>query len=205
MRAVEQASLSRRAFLVALADALGVSTVALSWPEVASAAHNAHAAVQVSDAPPTRFFTPADAADVDAIAATIIPDGALPGAREAGVIHFIDRALLTFFSRLAPDFRLQLATFQNDCRERNTDIATFAELPPERRIEFMRTVEKTPFFEQMRLLTLLGMFSSPAYGGNVDGAGWKLLGFEDQHVFEPPFGWYDRDYPGFVIEPHESV
>ena len=69
----------------------------------------------------------------------------------------------------------------------------------------MRTVEQTPFFEQMRLLTLLGMFSSPAYGGNVDGAGWKLLGFEDRHVFEPPFGWYDRDYPGFAIEPHGSA
>ena len=202
---MEQDSLSRRAFLVALADALGVSTLALSWLEVASAAHNAHAAVQASDAPPTRFLTPADAADVEAIAATIIPDGATPGAREAGVIHFIDRALSTFFSRLAPDFRVQLAAFQNDCRERNTDFATFAELPPDRRIEFMHTVEQTPFFEQMRLLTLLGMFSSPSYGGNVDGAGWKLLGFEDRHVFEPPFGWYDRDYPGFAIEPHESV
>ena len=202
---MEQNSLSRRAFLVALADALGVSTVALGWPEVARAAHNAHAAAQDSDAPSTRFFTPADAADVEAIAATIIPDGTTPGAREAGVIHFIDRALSTFFSRLGPDFRVQLATFQNNCRERNTGTATFAELPPERRVEFMRTVEQTPFFEQMRLLSLLGMFSSPAYGGNVEGAGWKLLGFEDRHVFEPPFGWYDRDYPGFAIEPNESV
>jgi hypothetical protein len=85
------------------------------------------------------------------------------------------------------------------------DAATFADLPPERRIAFMRTIEQTPFFEQMRLLTLLGMFSSPAYGGNVDGAGWKLLGFEDRHVFAPPFGWYDRDYPGFAIETHDSV
>ena len=202
---MEQDSLSRRAFLVALADALGVSTLALSWPEVATAAHDSHAAVQVADASPVRFFTPADAADVDAIAATIIPDGALPGAREAGVINFIDRALSTFFSRLAPDFRVQLAAFQKDFRERNSDVASFAALPTERQIGFMRTVEQTPFFEQMRLLTLLGMFSSPAYGGNVDGAGWKLLGFEDRHVFAPPFGWYDRDYPGFAIEPHDSV
>ena len=202
---MEQDFLSRRDFLIALADALGVCTAALSWPEVASAAHNAHAAVQASDAPPTRFLTPADAADVEAIAAAIIPDGAAPGAREAGVIHFIDRALSSFFAALAPNFRIQLAAFQDACRERNTDIATFAELSPERRIEFVRTVEQTPFFEQMRLLTLLGMFSSPVYGGNVGGAGWKLLGFEDRHVFEPPFGWYDRDYPGFAIEPHESV
>jgi hypothetical protein len=42
------------------------------------------------------------------------------------------------------------------------------------------------------------MFSLPAYGGNRDGVGWKLIGFEDEHVFHPPFGYYDRDYPGFV-------
>ena len=202
---MEQDTLSRRAFLAALADALGASVAALNWPEVASAAHYAHAAVQASDAPPPKFFTPADAADVDAIAAAIIPDGAMPGARAAGVIHFIDRALSTFLSRLAADFRVQLATFQSDCRARNTDFENFAEMPLERQIDFMRTIEKTPFFEQMRLLTLLGMFSSPTYGGNVDRAGWKLLGFEDRHVFEPPFGWYDRDYPGFAIEPHELV
>ena len=205
MHAVEQNSLSRRTFLVALADALGVSAVALGWPEVASAAHNALAAARDSDASSTRFFTPADAADIEAIAAGIVPDGATPGAREAGVIHFIDRALSTYFSRLAPDFRAQLAAFQNDCRERNTDYPTFAALPPGRQIALLRTVEQTPFFERMRLLTLLGMFSSPSYGGNVDGAGWKLLGFEDRHVFEPPFGWYDRDYPGFAIEPKEPV
>jgi hypothetical protein len=28
--------------------------------------------------------------------------------------------------------------------------------------------------------------------------GWKLMGFEDQHIFTPPFGDYDRDYAGFV-------
>ena len=53
----------------------------------------------------------------------------------------------------------------------------------------------------MRLLTVLGMFTMPAYGGNRDGLGWQLIGFVDQHVFKPPFGYYDRDYPGFVVEP----
>jgi hypothetical protein len=65
-------------------------------------------------------------------------------------------------------------------------------------------VDHTPFFDSMRFLTVLGMFSTPAYGGNRNGAGWKLLGFEDQHIFQPPFGYYDRDYPGFVIEPTRS-
>ena len=32
-----------------------------------------------------------------------------------------------------------------------------------------------------------------------DGLGWGLIGFQDQHVFSPPFGHYDRDYPGFEM------
>jgi hypothetical protein len=61
----------------------------------------------------------------------------------------------------------------------------------------LTSIEQTPFFNTTRLLTLLGMFSLPEYGGNRDGVGWKLIGFEDAHVFQPPFGYYDRDYPGF--------
>jgi len=77
---------------------------------------------------------------------------------------------------------------------------SFASLPSERQVEYLKEVDQTPFFTTTRLLTLLGMFSLPTYGGNRDGVGWKLLGFEDAHVFRPPFGYYDRDYPGFVID-----
>ena len=45
------------------------------------------------------------------------------------------------------------------------------------------------------------MFTLPSYGGNRDGVGWKLLGFQDAHVFYPPFGYYDRDYAGFAVDP----
>jgi hypothetical protein len=26
----------------------------------------------------------------------------------------------------------------------------------------------------------------------------KLIGFDDTHIYAPPFGYYDRDYAGFV-------
>jgi hypothetical protein len=55
------------------------------------------------------------------------------------------------------------------------------------------------------MLTLFGMFSTPSYGGNRDGAGWKLLGFEDMHAFQPPFGYYDRNYAGFVLDPERPA
>ena len=62
---------------------------------------------------------------------------------------------------------------------------------PTQQIAFLHTVDTTPFFDLARQLTLCGMFSNPPYGGNRDKLGWKLIGFEDQHMFEPPFGYYD--------------
>jgi hypothetical protein len=35
------------------------------------------------------------------------------------------------------------------------------------------------------------MFADPAYGGNSDKVGWKLIGFEDRFAWQPPFGEYD--------------
>ena len=40
-------------------------------------------------------------------------------------------------------------------------------------------------------LTQAGMFALPEYGGNRDHKGWELIGFEHQHVWQPPFGYYD--------------
>jgi gluconate 2-dehydrogenase gamma chain len=196
---------SRRAFLQAMGGALGVSLLALNWSEVANAAHEAHMAAQIPGGATPGFLTSAEAADVEAIAAQIIPSDGTPGAREAGVIHFIDRALATFFTRMDDSFRAQLAGFQAACRARYPNAASFAALASDQQIEFLKTVDQTPFFTSMKLLTLFGMFTMPAYGGNRDGAGWKLIGFEDLHAFQPPFGYYDRDYPGFVIEPAKST
>lgn len=197
--------LSRRSFLLAAGGGLSATWLTLNWAEVAHAAHDAHQASQTADASKTSFLTSDEAAEVDAIASQIIPSDTTPGAHEAGVVLFIDRALATFFSRMAATFRAQLAEFRAECRARNPAVESFAALSSQQQIEFLKTVEHTPFFESMRLLTVLGMFAMPSYGGNRDGVGWKLLGFQDQHAFQPPFGDYDRDYPGFVIEAGKSA
>ncbi len=186
---------SRRRFLLALSGIAG-SALALEWSEVEAAAHHAMRAASAPGTDAPGFLTPAQAADVEAISAQIVPSDATPGAREAGVVFFIDRALATFFAPLAGEFRAQLAQFQAACRARHPD-EPFAALSSELQIAFLKTVDTTPFFARMRMLTVLGLFSMPAYGGNRNLVGWNLLGFEDQHVFEPPFGHYDRDYPGF--------
>jgi hypothetical protein len=61
----------------------------------------------------------------------------------------------------------------------------------------LQQVDRTPFFGSLQQLTVLGALTMPQYGGNRDGLGWQLIGFTDQHAFAPPFGYYDRDYPGF--------
>jgi gluconate 2-dehydrogenase gamma chain len=191
--------LSRRSFLRVMGAALGGTMLTLEWAEIASA-HDAHLAVPSPVDAGAKFFTAGELADVAAIAEQIIPSDETPGAREAGVAHFIDRALASFLARLAPAFRAQFADFRAQCHAKHPAAASFAALSSEQQIEFLKTVDRTPFFDSMRLLTVLGMFTSPQYGGNRDGLGWKLIGFQDQHVFTPPFGYYDRDYPGFKLE-----
>lgn len=189
---------SRRSFLLSVSALLGAPGLALEWSDVEAAAQHALSQAKGAASPKAaRFLTPGEAADVEAISSQIIPSDDTPGAREAGVVFFIDHALATFFAPLATEFRTQLDHFQAVCGVLHPG-KSFATLSSVQQIEFLKTVDFTPFFARMRLLTVLGMFAMPSYGGNRNGAGWALLGFEDQHVFEPPFGYYDRDYPGFT-------
>jgi gluconate 2-dehydrogenase gamma chain len=195
---MQKDELSRRSVLQAIALAIGASGLPLVWAEVAQAGQEAHTSAQSVGVAKIAFLTAAEAADIEAVAAQIIPTDDTPGAREAGAVYFIDRALATFLSRLASDYRVRLAEFQATFREQHPGAPSFASLTSEQQVEYLKTVDHTPFFDTTRLLTLLGMFSMPAYGGNRDGVGWKLMGFEVQHAFQPPFGYYDRDYPGFA-------
>jgi len=197
---MDATALSRRSLLQAIAATMATAAVPVGWAEVAQALDQAHVHAQAGDST-ISFLSAAEAADIDAVASQIIPTDDSPGAREAGVVHFIDRALATFFSQLADDYRAQLVAFQVAFHEQHPGVESFASLTSEQQIAYLKKVDQTPFFNTTRLLTLLGMFSLPAYGGNRGGVGWQLLGFEDAHVFRPPFGYYDRDYRGFVIEP----
>jgi hypothetical protein len=187
---------SRRSFLLSSGALLTSAWIGSHWPAIAAAARHADDA---SAAPAGfEFFNAADAADVEAISAQILPSGATPGAREAHAVYFIDRALTTFFSGWAQEVRAGLARFQSAFHASNPASASFAEAQPDAQAAYLHTVDRTDFFESMRKLTLLGMFTSPKYGGNYRGTGWVLMGFADQHAFTPPFGYYDRGYAGFV-------
>jgi hypothetical protein len=195
---VDQPQESRRHFLLTGGVALTSAWLSANWPGIAAAAQ--HAAHVASAAEPASFsyFSAPDAADVEALTAQIIPSGATPGAREARAVYFIDRALATFFAERAPAFRAGLADFQKAFRAAHPASASFAAASPAEQLAYLKTVDSTPVFESARQLTIIGTLVAAKYGGNHEGLGWKMMGFEDQHVFEPPFGDYDRDYAGFV-------
>jgi gluconate 2-dehydrogenase gamma chain len=144
-----------------------------------------------------RFFSASESRTVEAIVAQIIPTDETPGAREMGVSRFIDHGLAGFLAPLAGAFRAGLAEFETQYRLRNPASPEFAALAAARQIEWLQQVEHTPFFGSLQQLTVLGALTMPQYGGNRDGLGWQLIGFADSHAFTPPFGYYDRDYPGF--------
>jgi hypothetical protein len=194
---------SRRSFLLSSGGWLAGAWFAAHLPSIASAAHHAEQLPADLAAARFQFFTAEEGADVDGICAQIVPSGATPGAREAHAVYFIDRSLGTYFAAMAPDYRKGLNEFQRQFAASHPS-QSFGAANPEQQMAFLKTADRTPFFETTRMLTVLGMFSSPKYGGNYQGAGWKLMGFVDQHAFAPPFGFYDAEYKGFLPYPAEK-
>jgi len=119
-----------------------------------------------------------------------------PGAREAGAVYFVDGALADFMAPAADDFRAGLADFGRRLKRSHPDATSIADLDESTAIDFLRSVEDTPFFELCWTLTVWGTFVDPAYGGNSDRAGWAMIGFEDRHAWHPPFGHYDAETHG---------
>ena len=206
---MEQPSSSRRQFLAAIGNLASASWIAMAWPQIATAAeHAGHghdmAGMKMDEAEGHTKLTTlsaAEAAEVDAIANQIVPGSATPGARDAHAVYFIDNALGSFFAAQLPAFRTGLTGFNSAYAAKYGAGAPFSAAPEAQQIAWLHEVDKTPFFLAVRRLTVLGMLAWPQYGGNFEGLGSKLIGVEDRHVWAPPFGYYDKDYPGFVAYP----
>ena len=203
---MEQSPPSRRQFLTAIGNLASAGWIAMNWSQIAAAAehagHAGHAAHDMAEPPATlTTLTAAEAAEIDAIANQIVPGGATPGARDAHALYFIDHALGSFFKAQLPAFRQGLAEFQSGYVARYGPSKPFSAAPDPQQVAWLREVDKTPFFAAVRRLTVLGILALPQYGGNHDYLGWKLIGVENQHAWEPPFGFYDKDYAGFEPYP----
>jgi gluconate 2-dehydrogenase gamma chain len=172
-----------------LSQCVGVAALA----EIAAAQQHAHEAAQSSTPPPFQTLDAVTAAELDAITSQIIPSTDGPGAHEAGIVYFIDRALATFDSDLRASYRTGMASVQQKRKELFSGSTSVAALKSEQQIQLIHAIEKTDFFELLRTHTLYGFLGNPSYGGNRDKVGWKLIGFEDRGAFQPPFGYYDAN------------
>jgi gluconate 2-dehydrogenase gamma chain len=140
---------------------------------------------------PLRFFTAAEAAVVAAACERIFPsDQSGPGAKEAGVVVYIDRQLAGPYGRdkyrytkgpwvkSRPEHGYQeKATPREVYREGIRALEDFASITSARQDEKLRAIENTTFFGLLRTHTIEGMFCDPMHGGNAGMIGWQLIGY----------------------------
>lgn len=186
---------SRRTFLVDSVTGLGAAWIAANASGIINAENYVLRAAQSGRPMKFAFFTPEQAVEIEAMAAQIIPTDETPGAREARVVNFIDRALTTFNKDNQAAYTKGIADLQAQTRQLFPSATKFSALTGPQQIQVLTAMEKTPFFNMVRTHTVIGFFASPVHGGNQDKIGWKLIGYDDSLNFRPPFGYYDAQDP----------
>ncbi len=184
-------SISRRDFVTGIGAAWIAAAIACR--EQADPSMASHAPPPDAPSPPRelQFLTSEEFTEIEAIAARIIPTDDTPGAKEAGVTWFIDRALATFAEDQKPFVRQSLKDWARDVARAHRGKDRFSALTAEEQDAFLRTHDQAPFFGFVRFGTIAGMFALPKYGGNTNWIGWELVGQEVKWEQKPPFGWYD--------------
>jgi gluconate 2-dehydrogenase gamma chain len=142
---------------------------------------------------PWRVLSPEEASLVEAVTEQIIPADRDPGAKEAGVVRYIDRQLDGPFQRLAAKYHKGLACLAQ------TSQALFGKpfeqlgWPEQTRLLQAMESGKVPkdiwsdpssrdFFGMLRDHTMQGFYGSPRHGGNRNYASYKMLGLEYPRV-----------------------
>jgi len=164
-----------------------------AWAAIAAAQEHARQSVEQPNTAHFEFFDASTAADVAAIAEQILPSDDGPGAAEAGVVFFIDRALTTFDADKQDTYRHGLDELNKRRKELFPNSQTITALSNAQQMQLLQAIDKSDFFEVIRTHTLLGFLGNPSYGGNRGSVGWKYIGFEDRMVWTPPFGYYDAE------------
>lgn len=171
---------------------LSTCTALVAWPEALSAVQHPHTPKESST---THFETldPTTSGEIEAIAAQIIPSTDGPGAREAGVIYFIDHALSTFAADDLERYRTGMLELQQKRQELFPNSTAIAALSGEQQLILIRAIETSSFFDLLRTHTVLGFLSNPSYGGNRGEVGWTQIGFDNRMAYQHPFGYYDAE------------
>jgi gluconate 2-dehydrogenase gamma chain len=196
-------ALSRRDLL----KRAGIVGVAAATP----AAALAPTAATVRELDRLESLTAVEAEALEAIVDRLIPaDVNGPGALEARVARYIDRALAGELASLRASYSDGLAAV--DAYARSRFGAALADLAPAQQDAVVRDMEQNvatgfpggsrTFFELVREHCLQGMFGDPVHGGNEDFIGWDLVGFPGVKL---SFAAAEQELDVIVVPAHKST
>ncbi len=132
---------------------------------------------------PLKVLSSDEAAIVEALCAQIIPRDDDPGAKEAGVLYYIETQLAGPFAPLTGTYRKGLVEFSNTCLAETSKPFTALSFDEQKR--FLQHLESQPgtaaheLFQLVIDHTMQGFYGSPKHGGNKDGVSWKMLAISD--------------------------
>lgn len=200
--------LPRRRFLKQSGIGLGGILLGSMLPETLFAAHQ-HAKKAAASSEELVVFTAAEAADLTAFAAQVIPGDDSPGAKEANVVYFLDYVLSEYQPDDKPPYHQALLALKQLAVGLYPSTASFSSLSGHQKTAVMEALEKQsgqfssggpygiptvlPPFELLRQAVVTGFLSDPVQGGNKDMMGWKWIGYDGASIHQPPFGYYDAD------------
>lgn len=188
---MKETNTSRRSFLAQSGTIVGATWLSLAFPSMLKAAEATWKEKEVD--PSFKVLSAEEALEVEAFASQVFPSDDTPGAKEVGVVHFIDGSLSSFNAGLVDPVRNGLKQIQAKTTELFPEHRLLSSLNEADQTTVMKAVENEGYFGLLRFLTTVGMFSHPSYGGNRDRMGWELIGFEDRYAWQPPFGYYDAN------------
>jgi gluconate 2-dehydrogenase gamma chain len=128
-----------------------------------------------------------EAGVLGALVARIVPgDERDPGAREAGVVTYIDRALAGPYADWQLAYREGLRLLNAHAIEKHgVSFHALSEIDQDTIVASLEANQvpgfggngSADFFAMVWAHTIEGLLCDPAYGGNRNGVGWKLIGF----------------------------
>lgn len=191
--------ISRRGFL----KAMGSGAALLLLKRVEGGASLSEAREVKATTSGRQFFNEHQWMTVEALTAQIIPTDDYPGAKEAGVVNYIDNALATVYSAQQEMYVLGIkgvdlsakALFKKD---------RFIDLKSEDQIELLKAMDRDELpegiwsemsassflYDCLLVHTFEGFYGDPKYGGNRNYVGWALVGFpgpSQPRGYAPPF------------------
>src|SRR5260370_21393211 len=210
MRTHPRTQPTRRNFLLRAGTGISAAWVSANWPALLSAATHAHQAAKAVPPAKFEFFAPEEAVEIEAITARIIPTDETPGAREAGIVYFIDRGLVTFGTEDQKTSREGLPELHARVIEMFPNATKFSGLAAEQQDEVLRSFDEggparrrafrarpgaQNFFDTLRQHTITGFLIDPDFGGTHYGVGLKVISRPPPHLFHTPFGTYAHHHP----------